>query len=231
MTDRLEPIGDDIWLAEGPSVRYFGLTLTTRSTVVRLAGGGLWVHSPIALDDALAREIEALGEVRELIAPNAQHHLHLGAWMARYPAARAHAAPGLRPKRPDLAFASDLGTVADAAWAGEIAQTVFPAKPDEVLFFHARSSTAILTDLIINIRLELQSPLASVIARLDGIAWPRGGVSRLYRMSVRDEGRARAAAAQLLGWRPAQAVIAHGEWFRRDATEELARRLGRLAAP
>ena len=39
-------------------------------TVVRLPNSELWVHSPIPLTDALAGEVQQLGRVAHLIAPN-----------------------------------------------------------------------------------------------------------------------------------------------------------------
>src|SRR3546814_20342298 len=66
----------------------------TRMTVVRLPGGRLWIHSPIAPDDALFAVIERLGEVAWLAAPNSIHYWYVAAWQARSPAARTLPVPG-----------------------------------------------------------------------------------------------------------------------------------------
>ena len=39
----LTEIDRDIWIAEGPSVPFFGVPYPTRMTLVRLSDGGLWV--------------------------------------------------------------------------------------------------------------------------------------------------------------------------------------------
>ena len=44
-------------------------------------------------------EVEALGQVTQIVAPNHLHHLFLPDWAAAWPEARLHAAPGLRKKR------------------------------------------------------------------------------------------------------------------------------------
>lgn len=57
-----EGVCDAIWIVDGPVVRMsfpLGLQVPfpTRTTVVRLSDGGLWVHSPGALPPSLAREV------------------------------------------------------------------------------------------------------------------------------------------------------------------------------
>lgn len=43
-----------------------GLHFPVRMTVVRVAGGGLWVHSPIGIDDATAAQLADLGRVEHM---------------------------------------------------------------------------------------------------------------------------------------------------------------------
>ena len=147
----LKPAGPDFWLADGPAVRFLRLfPYPTRMAVARLADGGLWVWSPIALDDALAAELDAIGPVRHLVAPNKLHHLALPEWVARYPEARLHGAPGLARKRRDLAFHTELGDAPDPAWVEQIDQVVFRGSRflEEVVFFPRPSRTALVTDLL-----------------------------------------------------------------------------------
>lgn len=58
---RLEPVAEELWTAEGPTLSFFGFPYPTRMAVARLSQGRLWVWSPVALDAALRREVEALG--------------------------------------------------------------------------------------------------------------------------------------------------------------------------
>src|SRR5207253_182649 len=46
----------------------------TRMAVIRLSGGGLFLWSPIPLTDGLRAEVDALGEVSHIVAPNSLHH-------------------------------------------------------------------------------------------------------------------------------------------------------------
>src|SRR3546814_1492573 len=62
-----KPFGERIWIIDGPEIRMdYGpasIPFPTRMTVVRLAGGRLWVHSPIAPATVLFEAIDALGDV------------------------------------------------------------------------------------------------------------------------------------------------------------------------
>ena len=227
---KLEKIGSDIWIAEGPAISFLMMRITTRATVVRLRDGSIWFHSPVEFDEALAAEISRLGTVRFLIAPNIYHHLFLGEWQRRFPEAELHAAPGLASKRSDLSFGRTLGHETTSAWPGEIEQILFAGSRafDEFIFYHRPSSTAILTDLIVNIRAEHQSALGKLIARLEGVTYPRGQTPLLYRWSMKDRKLGAAAISDLLAFEPEAAVISHGEWFRENATEELRQRFSWL---
>jgi hypothetical protein len=59
-------IASDLWVAEEP-LRYLGFEMGRRMAVIRLAGGGLLVHSPVSLSDGLRDELAELGEVRFLV--------------------------------------------------------------------------------------------------------------------------------------------------------------------
>ena len=65
-----KPMAPNIGIVDGPfeyltalGIR-MPLPFTTRMTVVRLVNGDLFLHSPIAFDQRLASEIQALGTVR-----------------------------------------------------------------------------------------------------------------------------------------------------------------------
>jgi hypothetical protein len=53
----LEAVDRDLWIADGPTVRFYGFPYPTRAAIVRLGDGGLWVWSPIRLVEGLAREV------------------------------------------------------------------------------------------------------------------------------------------------------------------------------
>jgi hypothetical protein len=213
MDAQLSPFGPEIWIADGPIVSFFGFAYPTRMAAIRLADGGLFVWSPIALSAALKAEIEALGPVRFLVSPNKLHHLFLGEWKAAYPEARLFASPGLRRRRKDLAFDGELGDAPDPACAADVDQVLVRGSfaMTEAVFFHRASGTALFADLIENFPPSWFKGWRALLARLDGIVAPAPGAPREWRLSFVDRRTARAAAARILGWPIERALIAHGD--------------------
>ena len=143
----LELIDESIWLVEGEIVSFYGFPYPTRSVVVRLRAGDLWVWSPVKLSEALQEVLNGLGTVRHLVSPNKIHHLFLSEWQSAYPDARLWGPASTIRKRPDLKFAGILTEEAPKDWGEEIVQFWFRGSfaMDEVVFFHRPSSTAIST--------------------------------------------------------------------------------------
>lgn len=108
----LKPVADDIWIADGGIVRMnMGLLRTpfsTRMTVIRLADGTLWCHSPIEPYPDLLAQIDALDAVRHLVSPNYIHYAYIAAWKAHYPNATAWARPNVRRRAEKTTSASHL---------------------------------------------------------------------------------------------------------------------------
>ncbi|MCB9685770.1 MAG: DUF4336 domain-containing protein [Alphaproteobacteria bacterium] len=208
----LRPVGDDLWLAEGPVVSFYGFPYPTRMAVARLPEG-LWCWSPVALTDELAAEVEALGEVRWLVTPNKIHHLFLGPWLERYPGAEAWAPPGLPPRRKDLRFAGELTDGGAVPWGDGIEHVVVGGSlvMDEVLFFHRASRTCLVGDLIQRHDEHAMEGWKLAVARLDDLVGPDGSTPREWRATFVNREAARTALARAMAWEPENLVIAHGE--------------------
>ena len=84
----LEPVGENIWLAEGGIVSFYGAPYPTRSVIVRLPSGDLWIWSPIELTAELRQAVEGLGRPAHLVSPNKIHHLFLAEWKKAWPGAK-----------------------------------------------------------------------------------------------------------------------------------------------
>jgi hypothetical protein len=221
----LRPFGEEIWLADGPVTDVGGFRYPTRMAVIRLAGGGLFIWSPVALGDDLKAAVDALGAVRYVIAPNALHHLFLGEWQRAYPAARLYAPPGLRARRKDIAFDGDLGDAPAPEWADDIDQVLVHGNliTTEAVFFHRKSRTAIFTDLIQHFDPAWFSGWRAVVARLDLMTAPAPAVPRKFRLAFVNRRAARAALRRIRAWPAQKVLMAHAPPVEADGQAFIAR--------
>jgi hypothetical protein len=205
----LRCFAEEIWTAEGPIVSIAGFDYPTRTIVIRLSDGGLFIWSPTALSSDLQAAVDGLGPVCHIVAPNTLHHMFITEWHRAYPGAKIHAAPDLRAKHPDLNWDSDLDDTRPAEWANDIDQVVMRGNgiTTEVVFFHRRSRTAIFTDLIQNFEPGWFRGWRALAARLDLLTAPRPTVPRKFRVAFYNRRLARNALRQILAW-PTEAVLA-----------------------
>lgn len=221
----LQSIGQDIWIADGAAVSVAGFHYPTRMVLIRLRDGGLFVWSPIALNDALRSEVQALGTVRLIVAPNSLHHLFVAPWQAAFDGAKTFAAPGLAKRRKDLAFDGELGDAPDAGWASDIDQVVVRgnAITTEVVFFHKPSGTVLFTDLLQNFKPGAFRGWRALVAKLDRMTADEPQVLQKFRMAFTDRKAARAAVRRILDWPARQVLMAHGPLVESDAAGLLRR--------
>jgi hypothetical protein len=205
----LRNLAENLWVAERPQ-RFFGLEVGARMTVLRLADGHLWLHSPVSLDAPLRAELDSLGPVRFAVAPNRFHHLYAGEVLRAYPQARLWVAPGVDRKRPDLEFTDILGDEAPTEWKDEVEQILFRGRPfeNEVVFLHRPSRTLLLCDLAFNFG-EQTPAVTRFVLRLGG-GYGRFGTTRLDPLLIRDRAAARQSLQQILSWDFDRIIVAHG---------------------
>jgi hypothetical protein len=213
-------IADALWIVEGPILRWFTMPFSTRMTIARLGNGGLFIHSPIPLTDEIRAFVAKLGTPRWIVSPNKLHHLFMRPWRDAYANARMFAPPGLRAKRPDLAFDGDLGVAPEPAWSEEIDQLLFAGSRmlEEIVFFHKGSRTVIFGDLIENFDGRMLSPIHRFIARIGGVLAPNGRTPADFRLTFRGHrDQARESVRRILAWQPRAAIMCHGVPVLEDA--------------
>ena len=185
-------------------------------TIVRLSDGSLFVHSPVALDDPLKREVDALGPVAHLVAPNLYHHMYFGSWADAYPEAKRHAVPGLQSKRKDLEFHATLSDADDAAWRQDLSSIAIEGcMLGETVFFHHTSRTLITADLVENFGTS-DHWWTRFYLKSQGIH-QKAGLSRMIRLMFRNKPKARRAIDHVIAWNPERMTLAHGQPILTDA--------------
>ena len=217
----LEQLADGLWVEARPFRAGPFLEIGTRMSVVRLADGGLFLHSLVELDDETREALERIGSVRFLVAGNLLHHLYLASAVKVFPQAELWGPPGLAGKRKDLRFEGVLGDEAPPGWRADLEQLAARGIPrmSEVAFLHRASRTLLVTDLCFNVR-HSDSFATRLFMRANGV-YGRFGPSRLLRSLVRDRPALRASVERILAWDFDRVVVTHGEVLERGGRDAL----------
>lgn len=174
----LERLADNLWRVEGALP---GMSLRRTMTVVRRADGSLLLHSPIALDDARQRELEALGPIALMVVPNAGHRLDAPAYKARYPSIITFCPRGGRSKVAEVVTVD--GTYDDYADDGTVRFETLDGVAEAEGALIVRSSdgvSVVLNDVVMNMDTK-KDVLGYLFTTVLGSA-PGPRVSRLVRL-------------------------------------------------
>ena len=222
-----EYVSGNIWLLEYP-VRFGGMDLFGRTTIIRLENGDLIVHDPCKIDDSTKAKIDEIGIVKFIIAPGSYHHLFVADFQKKYPNAETFLCPGLERKRPDIKFEWILGNKPDHRWGDDIDQVLVQGTKHiwEVAFFHKSSRTLILVDLLENIGDDYAHE-ASLLLRFwwKGIfrMWNNPKAAPEYQMGWGNREIVKISLNKILSWDARRVIIAHGENIEEQVNETLAK--------
>jgi hypothetical protein len=224
LLNRIVP--NSVWHAQQP-LRFGPIKLSTRMTVIRLRDGALWVHSPISPTHELIEDLQSLGPVRYVIAPNKSHHLFFLAFLEAHPQAQGFIAAGLESKRPDLGRFQEVPN--DSPWGSQIRGFFIEGLPilNETAWFHSDSGTLVLTDLLFCFS-QANRGLTALVSGLLGV---RGklAMSRTMKLATKDR-RALARSVQPLLSLPVQrVVVAHDQIIEDQPVKKLEQAFAWLA--
>jgi len=228
--DTPKPVADDLFIVDSELPGVMGAVLPVRMTVIRLPSGELLLHSPTRFTPVLRAELEQLGRVRHLVAPNSVHWTFLKDWQRAYPDAVTWAAAGLRKRsqvrKSGVRLDHDLAAIAPAEWGGAIALENVPGGLGfrETALFHRPTRALILTDMVVNLEAKKVPAAVRPLVWLFGATAPDGMPPPYVRAIIKLRREAAAqAAARLLAMEPQRVIFAHGRWFERDGAARLRR--------
>jgi hypothetical protein len=210
--------GPSIWTVEGPIVQFFGCPYPTRMALIQLENGGVWVWSPVKLTDELRLELKAqqLDKIAYIVSPNKIHHIFLKEWQEAFPQAKLYAPPGLKERTAvkDVTFHALLED-AISLFSEEISQVIVKGSSvmEEVVFYHAKSQTALVADLIQRFPEHQVEGFMGMLLKWDGLVGPNGSTPREWRFSFlfgKDQAR-KARDIIINDWKPQHLIIAHGD--------------------
>lgn len=215
MSQLREYVKNQIWIVEYP-VRFMGMDLFARMTIIKLESGDLIIHDPCQIDDMIKNEIDALGKVKFIIAPGYFHHLFVTQFQARYPDAETYLCPGLERKRPDIRFDWLLGNEPDPRWNGALEQVVIQGTKFiwEVVFFHRPSRTLILVDLLENIGDDYRHKAGLLLKfwwRIVFRMWNSPKPAPEYQVGWGNKRIVMESLNKILDWHAERVILAHGE--------------------
>ena len=222
MNQLTEYVKNQIWILEY-SIRFFGMDLFARMTIIKLDNGELLIHDPCKIDDETQQAIDALGEVKYIIAPGNFHHLFVTDFQQRYPDAETFICPGLERKRPDIPFDWILGNTPDHRWGDVLEQVVVQGTKYiwEVAFFHKPSKTLILVDLLENIGDDFKHPTGlnlrfwwKCIFRM----WNKPKAAPEYQVGWGRKDIVKKGLNKILSWNAERVILAHGELIENNVT-------------
>jgi hypothetical protein len=208
----LQEFASNLWIIEGPPVRFIGIPIPTRMIVVKLANGSLWVNSPVSVPSDMLDRITALGPVRYLVAPTKLHVWRLEEWHTLFPEAELWMPFPIPNEFEHFPSASILGDTPPQGWKDDLDQLVFKGNSfiEEIHFLHKDSRTVILGDFIQNHPPVKGKPLRKALFKLAGVAYPNGGVPLDIRLSFTNRKLARQSLKKLLSWDFDKLILAHG---------------------
>ncbi len=222
----LRQIDSGLWVAEQP-LRYFGLTVGTRMTVVELAERNLAVISPIQADPVTVSQLAELGNVQDIIAPNLYHYLFAADFKALYPNATFWAAPGLDAKRPELLIDRIIEPQACRIW-NQLEYLFFDGfrtlglqgidALNECVFFHPGSRTLILTDTAFHF--DESFPIITQLATRIMGGYKSLTPSLLERLATTDRQTVRRSVEQILNWDFERVIMAHGSIVEQNGKQQ-----------
>jgi len=220
-----EYIAGKIWIIEYP-IRFGGMDIFGRMTIIRLSNGELFIHSPCKIDAPLKAEIDHLGPVAFIVAPGNFHHLYVADFQKLYPDAETFICPGIEKKRPDLKFDWILGNRPDQRWQQDIDQIFIRGTKimTEVVFLHRESNTLIVVDLLENIGDDYRHHAGlwlrfwwKVIFRM----WNNPKAAPEYQLGWGNKKIVRESLQQIIDWKAERVILSHGELIEENVNDIL----------
>ena len=116
-----------------------------------------------------------------------------------------------------------LDNISKTSWSEEILFTPFKGSiaMEEMVFFHKKSSTLILTDLIESIEVNKLPLLYKLVFKFGDNKYPKFRTSRDLRSSFIFKKQAKDSYSKIESWKPDKIVFSHGKIILENGTEKL----------
>ena len=212
----MKALGPGAWVQSHPLV-LAGADFGREVTVFRLEDGRLVIHSTASF---AAEDVAAIGSVGTpafLLDATNFHDTAVVPAQAAFPDL-PYFAPNRFPLRKRL---PEIGTLEDAAreWGDELEMLELGGMPkiQEHVLFHPASRTLVVADLLFHLPDTMSRWTRGFLRVASGIReYP--GMSRLFRLAIKDRDAFRRSLDQILDWDFERVVVGHGVPIETDAS-------------
>jgi hypothetical protein len=213
----MQQLAENLWLLRYPQ-RFFGMQIGRNVTVMRLANGGVVIHSTAPFTPEDRQRIQAVGEPRWMVEPTNFHDTFAEQGRSAFPHV-PYLVPDGFPRAGKL---NAERLTAQPQWGEELQVRRIEGMPyvQEHAFFHAPSRTLIVADLVFNFGDDAPAWtrfLARHFMRLPNLS----GMSLAFRFMIRDKTAFLRSVADVLRWDFDRIIVGHGEIIQSGGKERI----------
>lgn len=183
------------------------MTLPVRTTVLKLSNGTILLSPGSKLTK---EQLEQLGEVTDIVAPNLFHCAGIKLAAEVFPEARVWGPEGVREKKTQFSWTHILGK---DKWIfeNELTHIVLEGAPgvQESVFIHTKTETLYVTDLFFNLR-NASGLGARIILGLFG-TYRKFALSKFFKGFIKDREAFEVSLKKIFSHNFNRIVMAHGE--------------------
>jgi uncharacterized membrane protein len=191
-------------------------------TLVQLSNNELALFSPVSLTEQDRIEINKLGKVRYLIAPNVLHYVFMNEVHSYYPQAKVCAPLELIQKKRDLNYSIVLNQ--QNPCKDDLEMILFDDGHSfkEYVFYHKLSKTLIVTDLIENTDPEFTAQMTKMIYDIAALIDSKGeDMSKNFKHLSGYKKNMQKQILDLIDLEPKHLIMAHGANVQQRGTKFL----------
>jgi hypothetical protein len=214
----MKTLAKNIWVLPY-SLRLFGGDLKRVVTIVRLRSGRLVIHSTGPFTPGDVAGILRLGEPGWLLEAMLQHDTFAQQGRQAFPEIPYLAPDGFAEA---VGFPTEPLIPAPPTWGEELKILRLDGNPSmqEHAVFHPLSRTLIVADLLFNFGPDTPGWTRFLLLCAVG-ARHHPGMSRRFRMSIKDRAAFQRSVERLLTWDFDRVIVGHGEIIERDGKRRL----------
>lgn len=182
------------------------MSLPVRSTYIPVQNGAVLISPGSCLD---LTQLKSLNSVTDLVAPNLLHCAGMQKAHSAYPNAKRWGALGVRGAKPQISWTDELSKE-NWAYQDELPMVQLQGIPkiNEVVFFHKKSKSLIVTDLCFNMQ-DVKGIGPWIILNMFG-TYKRFAVSKFFMRYTKDKAAFERSIGEIFAFDFENIILSHG---------------------